>query len=58
MRGDAQTVRDHLRAMQRRTPELVRLYGELARQTVSMARNQGSIDQETAEEILRLVDNT
>jgi predicted short-subunit dehydrogenase-like oxidoreductase (DUF2520 family) len=58
MRGDAQTVRDHLRAMQKRTPELVKLYGELARQTVSMARDQGSIDQETAEEILRLVDNT
>ncbi len=58
MRGDAQTVRDHLHAMQKRTPELVKLYSELARQTVSVARDQGSINQETAEELLRLVDHT
>jgi predicted short-subunit dehydrogenase-like oxidoreductase (DUF2520 family) len=58
MRGDAQTVRDHLHAMQKRTPELVKLYRELARQTVSTARDQDSINQETAEELLRLVDNT
>jgi predicted short-subunit dehydrogenase-like oxidoreductase (DUF2520 family) len=58
MRGDAQTVRDHLHAMQKRTPELVKLYRELARQTVSVAMDQGSIDQETAEELLRLVDTT
>jgi predicted short-subunit dehydrogenase-like oxidoreductase (DUF2520 family) len=55
MRGDAQTVRDHLHAMQKRTPELVSLYRELARQTVSTARDQGSINQKTAEELLRLV---
>ncbi len=58
MRGDAQTVRDHLHAMRKRTPELMKLYTELARQTVSVARDQGSINQETAEELLRLVDNT
>jgi predicted short-subunit dehydrogenase-like oxidoreductase (DUF2520 family) len=58
MRGDVQTVRDHLHAMQKRTPELVSLYKELARQTVSVARDQGSINQETAEKLLRLVDNT
>ena len=58
MRGDAQTVRDHLHAMQKRTPELASLYRELARQTVSVARDQGSINQETAEELLRLVAGT
>jgi predicted short-subunit dehydrogenase-like oxidoreductase (DUF2520 family) len=55
MRGDTQTVRDHLDAMQKRTPELMGLYKELARQTVSVARDKGSITREKAEELLRLV---
>ena len=57
MRGDAQTVRDHLDAMRKRTPELVNLYKELARQTVSVARDKGSITREKAEELLKLVKN-
>jgi predicted short-subunit dehydrogenase-like oxidoreductase (DUF2520 family) len=57
MRGDAQTVRDHLHAMQKRTPELLPLYREMARQTVSVARDRGSITTETAQELLGLVDN-
>jgi predicted short-subunit dehydrogenase-like oxidoreductase (DUF2520 family) len=56
MRGDAQTVRDHLHAMQMRTPELVSLYKVLARQTVSVARDRGSINQEVARELLSLVE--
>jgi predicted short-subunit dehydrogenase-like oxidoreductase (DUF2520 family) len=55
MRGDAQTVRDHLETMQKRTPELVGLYKELARQTVSVARDRDSITKETAEELLKLL---
>ncbi len=55
MRGDTQTVRDHLTAMHKRTPELVGLYKELARQTIAVAREKGSIMQGTAEELLRLV---
>ncbi len=55
MRGDTETVRDHLEAMQKRTPELVGLYKELARQTVSVARDRGSISQDTAKELLGLV---
>jgi predicted short-subunit dehydrogenase-like oxidoreductase (DUF2520 family) len=55
MRGDTQTVRDHLAAMQKRAPQLAGLYKELARQTVSVARDKGSITQETAEELLNLV---
>jgi predicted short-subunit dehydrogenase-like oxidoreductase (DUF2520 family) len=58
MRGDAQTVRDHLHAMQKRTPGLLPLYREMARQTVSVARDRGSITKETAQELLGLVDNT
>lgn len=55
MRGDTQTVRAHLGAMRKRTPELVSLYKELARCTVSMARDRGSIAQDAAEELLSLV---
>jgi len=58
MRGDTQTVRDHLAAMRKRTPELMNLYKELARQTVSVARDRGSITQDTAAELLKLVDYT
>ena len=53
MRGDAETVRDHLAAMQKRAPELIGLYKELARQTVEVARDKGSIDQQKAEELLK-----
>ncbi len=55
MRGDTETVRDHLAAMRKRTPELINLYKELARQTVHVARDRGSIDQQKAEELLKLV---
>jgi len=55
MRGDTQTVQDHLEAMRKRTPELVNLYKALARQTVSVARDRGSITQDTAKELLDLV---
>ena len=55
MRGDRETVKQHLDAMSRRTPELKRLYGELAVQTVRVARDKGSITPETAEELLKIV---
>jgi len=55
MRGDSETVRVHLAAMKKRTPELIDLYKELARQTVSVARDRGSITRDAAEELLKLV---
>ncbi len=55
MRGDTKTVQDHLDAMQKRTPELISLYKALARQTVSVARDKGSIDQQKAEEFSKLL---
>lgn len=55
MRGDAETVSNHLAAMQKQTPELIGLYKELARQTVEVAREKGSIDQQKAEELLKLL---
>jgi predicted short-subunit dehydrogenase-like oxidoreductase (DUF2520 family) len=51
MRGDIKTVQDHLEAMRKRTPELTDLYKELARQTVSVARDRGSISHDTIEEL-------
>jgi predicted short-subunit dehydrogenase-like oxidoreductase (DUF2520 family) len=55
MRGDSETVSDHLAAMQKRAPELIGLYKELARQTVEVARDKGSIDGQKAEELLKLL---
>jgi predicted short-subunit dehydrogenase-like oxidoreductase (DUF2520 family) len=55
MRGDTQTVRDHLEAMRRRAPELVSLYKELARQTLSVAKDRGSLNQDAAKELLKMV---
>lgn len=55
VRGDTETVRDHLAAMRKRSPELIGLYKQLARQTVGVARDKGGIDQRKAEELLRLV---
>ncbi len=55
MRGDAETIRDHLDAMQKRTPELIALYKKLALQTIEVAKDKGSIDQEKAREMLKLV---
>jgi len=51
-RGDVETIRGHVEAMRKRTPELLDLYKHLARHTVSVARDKGSITQKTAEELL------
>jgi len=55
MRGDTETVRDHLAAMRKRAPELIGLYTELARQTIAVAREKGSISQDSARELLDLI---
>jgi len=55
MRGDIETVRGHLEAIQVRTPELAALYRELARHTVTVARDKGSLGPEAAAELLELL---
>ena len=55
MRGDVETVRQHLEAMRKRTPHLEGLYRDLAQQTVSVAMEKGTITKETAAELLDLV---
>ncbi len=56
MRGDIETVRSHLSAMGNRTPELAGLYKQLARHTVAVARDKGSITEITAAEMLKVVE--
>jgi len=55
VRGDVQTVQDHLDAMKHRTPGLISLYKELARKTVAVARKRESISEQTAQELLHLL---
>jgi predicted short-subunit dehydrogenase-like oxidoreductase (DUF2520 family) len=55
MRGDVATVKQHLEAMRKRTPHLTGLYQDLARQTVSVAMDKRTITQDTAAELLDLL---
>jgi predicted short-subunit dehydrogenase-like oxidoreductase (DUF2520 family) len=55
-RGDVETIQGHLEAMRKKTPELLGLYKELARHTISVAREKDSITRDTAEELRKLVE--
>jgi len=46
-RGDAETVQDHIEAMQKRAPELLELYCSLAKHTLGVAKEKGVLTQET-----------
>ncbi|MEX2238851.1 MAG: Rossmann-like and DUF2520 domain-containing protein [Dehalococcoidia bacterium] len=54
-RGDVATVAAHLDALTERAPELVGLYRELGLKTVSLALEQGGIDDEAASELRQLL---
>lgn len=54
-RGDVETIKGHLEAMRKKTPELLHLYKELARHTISVAREKGSINQNAAAELLDIM---
>ena len=56
-RGDVETVKGHIEAMQERAPELLDLYRELAKQTIAVAAEKGGITRQTAEELRNLVEN-
>lgn len=55
MRGDVQTVRGHLEAMAGRMPELLPLYRALARHTLTVAQDKGSLGPEAAAEMRELL---
>jgi len=48
-------VHGHLEAIRLRTPELAGLYRELARHTVAVARDKGSLGPQAAAEMLELL---
>ena len=54
-RGDVETIKGHIEAMQRKAPELLGLYKELAVHTITVAGEKGGITQDTAQELLKLV---
>ncbi|MDH4164023.1 MAG: DUF2520 domain-containing protein [Nitrospirota bacterium] len=53
-RGDAETVKGHIQAMEERLPELLPLYRELAKQTIQIAGERG-LDDKKVEELLKIV---
>lgn len=53
-RGDAETVRAHLEAMQDSVPELLPLYKALARHTITVAEARG-LKREKAAEMLKII---
>jgi predicted short-subunit dehydrogenase-like oxidoreductase (DUF2520 family) len=54
-RGDAQTVAQHLRVMEERSPEMRNAYDVLARLTVRRATNAGLLRPSDAAEIERVL---
>jgi hypothetical protein len=58
MRGDVETIRQHLDAMQARAPELKNLYQEMGRQTILVAQDKGSITRDIANELLAVLNGS
>lgn len=54
IRGDVETVKGHIDAMQERLPDLLPLYRELAKQTITVARERG-LDEKKAAELQKLL---
>lgn len=55
-RGDVKTVERHLDALRRKMPELLPVYGQLGQKTIALAQEQGSIDQETARVLRKMLE--
>jgi predicted short-subunit dehydrogenase-like oxidoreductase (DUF2520 family) len=53
-RGDAETIRGHLDAMQHRAPELLPLYRTLAKRTIDIAKERG-LPEDKVRELLDLI---
>lgn len=53
--GDAQAVRAHLATLEEADPAVASVYRALGRRAVDIARTSGDIDEETAEELRRLL---
>jgi predicted short-subunit dehydrogenase-like oxidoreductase (DUF2520 family) len=55
-RGDSGVIEDHLKAIVKERPEMLRLYTELGRYTVKVALEKGTIKKDDAERINSLFD--
>lgn len=55
-RGDVATIRRHLKALAAKAPDLVPLYKQLARFTVPIGRDKGSLSADRAAELESLLD--
>jgi len=55
-RGDTGVIENHLKAMSKERPEMLRLYSELGRYTVKIAVEKGTIDENAAQKIISLFD--
>jgi predicted short-subunit dehydrogenase-like oxidoreductase (DUF2520 family) len=51
IRGDVETVRDHMSAMRKRAPELLGLYRELAKHTIIIAKERRVLSLEVLQEL-------
>jgi len=58
VRGDAETVRDHIEAMQKRAPELLELYCSLAKHTLGVAKEKGILSQEAIRALSAVIERT
>lgn len=57
-RGDIETIKKHLDALQQATPALVSIYQELGLHTVPIALAKGKINQQQAEELQNILKNS
>ncbi len=56
VRGDVETVRDHMDAMRTRAPELLGLYRELAKQTIIIAKERRALSPEVLRKLSDVVE--
>jgi predicted short-subunit dehydrogenase-like oxidoreductase (DUF2520 family) len=54
-RGDAGTLAQHLDVLEREAPEVLPLYRLLGRETITIAKSKGGIDEERAEALAELL---
>jgi predicted short-subunit dehydrogenase-like oxidoreductase (DUF2520 family) len=55
VRGDGETVADHLREIREKAPELTELYTILGRHTLEIAKRRGSLTPRSIEELSRIL---
>lgn len=56
VRGDVETVRDHREAMRKRAPELLDLYCALAKRTLAVAKESGSLTPQAIRELSAVIE--